>query len=370
MAEQLTDDAAEWLVRSFLPAAVTWPQELPAALDTRTLRDCYRGCLLWGAVGDALGFPVEGWRPEEIRARFGPAGVVGYGRAPAGGPAGLLSDDTQLTMEVARSLLATGGALDAEDFARRLVAWLPIGRSRGQATTIAVEALSGGEPWWQAGRHMRSAGNGAAMRAAPVGLAWALAPDAVGLVRDAILSALPTHTHPVGVAGAVVIAAGVAWCVRERLRGATQLDPGAFLAFVTGAITGMEPEPTAERRPGGKAVRLAERIAEIATLLTWPSPEAVFAYTWSGAFALESVPAALYCFLRAPDNPRQVVLTAVNGGFDCDTIASMAGNLAGAWCGAARLREQEPAWLEGLEERETLVALADALAEVAQRRRA
>src|SRR5438034_4792599 len=40
--------------------------------------------------------------------------------------------------------------------------------------------------------------------------------------RDAILSALPTHTHPVGVAGAIVIAAGVAWCLREVLSGRSE----------------------------------------------------------------------------------------------------------------------------------------------------
>jgi hypothetical protein len=70
MAEQPTGNAGEALVRSFPLAVVAWPQELPAVLDTSTLRDCYRGCLLWGAVGDALGFPVEGWRPAAPCARF------------------------------------------------------------------------------------------------------------------------------------------------------------------------------------------------------------------------------------------------------------------------------------------------------------
>ena len=55
----------------------------------------FRGCLLGGAVADALGAPVEFLRLREIRARFGPAGVVDY--APGYGRAGAITDDTQMT---------------------------------------------------------------------------------------------------------------------------------------------------------------------------------------------------------------------------------------------------------------------------------
>ncbi len=47
------------------------------------------------------------------------------------------------------------------------------------------------------------------------------------------------------------------------------------------------------------------------SLLGLPDPREAFQYTWNGAFALESVPAALYCFLRLADDPRQATLTAV-----------------------------------------------------------
>lgn len=88
------------------------------------------------------------------------------------------------------------------------------------------------------------------------------------------------------------------------------------------------------------------------------------------AFALESVPAALYCFLHAPDDPRQAILTAVNAGYDSDTVASMAGNLAAAWCRAARLQQAAPGWRDELEARDELIALADGLVTLALRQRA
>jgi ADP-ribosylglycohydrolase len=342
-----------------------WPSAA-GIVDRDLARDLFRGCLLWGAVGDALGRPAEGRTPEDLRARYGPGGLREYvpWHGWTGGPRGTFTDDTQLSMAVAESLVATGGVLDPPDLVRRFLA-IPHIRGMGRATRAALAALRAGDPWWVAGVAVHSAGNGAAMRAAPVGLAHALDGTPAALVRDAVRSAVPTHAHPVGVAGAAALAAGVAWCVRARLAGAERLDGPGFVAFVAGAIDGLEPGPTPERKPGGRAIRLVDRLRELPDLLTWPDPAAVFAHTHNGAFALESVPAALYCFLRSPNDPRSVILAAVNAGYDADSVASMAGNLAGAWRGAAALEASAPSWWADLEAREDLAALADRLADLA-----
>lgn len=69
-----------------------------------TTRDRVRGCLLAGAVGDALGAPVEFWSLEEIRARLGPQGVTGY--LPAyGRDRGAITDDTQMTLFTAEGII-------------------------------------------------------------------------------------------------------------------------------------------------------------------------------------------------------------------------------------------------------------------------
>ena len=167
------------------------------------------------------------------------------------GPIGTWTDDTQLTIEVAETVLESGGYVDPERLSERLRAWLPHGRGKGIATTSAVLAMDAGVPWWEAGPSVDSAGNGAAMRAAPVGLAWSMAPDAGPLAREAVLSALPTHAHPVGVAGAVAIAAGVALCIRN---GGVAIEPHRFLAFVADAVAGIETgaDATAQRSGGGR----------------------------------------------------------------------------------------------------------------------
>lgn len=70
-----------------------------------------------------------------------------------------------------------------------------------------------------------------------------------------------------------------------------------------------------------------------------------------------------------PDDPRQVILTAVNAGRDADSVASMAGNLAGARNGAERLRRECPEWWTDLEYRDELIHLADGLAGLEAARR-
>jgi ADP-ribosylglycohydrolase len=344
---------------------LSWPFEAQSQ-DPDLLRDLYSGALLWGAVGDALGRAVEGRSPTAIREEFGDEGLVDY--VPwsgwTSGPRGTITDDTQLTIEVARNLLASEGLIDPLTLAAQFVEWLPHGRGVGRATRAAVVHLRDGAPWWQAGPMVDSAGNGAAMRAAPVGLVHAFGPSPARLARDAVLASVITHSHAVGVAGAIALAAAVAWCIRTRVQmpgSNTKADRNGLLSFVANVLTGVEPEPTQERRPGAGAVRLVDRISELNQLVLL-EPSAAFERMYNGAFALESVPAALYCFLRHSDEPERVILTAVNAGYDADSVGSMAGNLVGAWCGADLLQGTKPEWWRELELRDELVDIGRRLA--------
>lgn len=359
-------DSGDGLLVRYRLDHIEWPIALPDAIDQARLRDLGEGCLLWGAVGDALGRPNEGRSISTVNDPSHPRYVRDFipWRGWTSGPTGTITDDTELTMIVAQSLVAAEGGFDAQDFCRRLVAWLPKGRGVGRATRAAITRIAAGEPWWEAGPAVDASGNGAAMRVAPVGLAHALDETPDELRRLAVAYSLPTHAGQVGVAAAVAMAASVAYAVRVALRD-ERLEPAAFLRFVVSAIATIETEPTLERRPGPsgspKRTFLRDRIAELEGLLN-RDPEEVLDYTWTGAFALESVPAALFCFLRAADDPEAVLLTAANTSHDTDTIAAMAGNLVGAYVGRARLEREHPAWWAELEFRDELGRLAASLA--------
>lgn len=325
------DPDAEAIFRRFRRRASAWPEEVAGSLEhsdsANALRDRFRGTLLWGAVGDAVGRATEGRSWEAIHARYGPEGIQDYcpWRGWTGGPKGTITDDTQLTMVIAESLIAARGDFDPDDFSRRLVEWLHMGRGKGKATTIAVQALADGVAWHRSGARENSAGNGAAMRAAPIGLVAARDPSPERIAPLAILYSWPTHTHP--------------WRSRRPPRSRPRWPtssgrPPSDARSTRSVCSGSSSTPSL---PSTSSQPCPNRA--LPTQSSWPTacwrspdwlatePKVAFEYFYTGAFVLQSLPSAFYCFLRSPGDPRQVILTGANCGHDTDTVASMVGNL-------------------------------------------
>jgi hypothetical protein len=182
------------------------------------------GSLVGQALGDALGFPVEGCSPAECASyvdsvlRRRPA--VLPGRPPF--PFGQYTDDTQLARELALSCVS--GAFDGAAFGQRVATIFAEDRivGRGRTTEAAALRLARGVPWQSAGTPAPAAGNGSAMRAAPIGWLHAIGP---ALVRDAVAQSRVTHADPRRCAGAVAIAGAVSLALRED-----HVDAGAWVA--------------------------------------------------------------------------------------------------------------------------------------------
>ena len=307
--------------------------------------DKCRGALVGTGIGDALGRPVEGWSPAEIRAEYGTLRSYSTSRT---GRMATLTDDTQLTISIAQSIVEHGG-LEPGDVAERFSAWLPIGRGKGWTTTEAILAYQAGAPWWEAGGE--SAGNGAAMRTAPIGLLHPLDVDA--LRRDAAIACVITHADPMAVSSAVAQSWTIAYLLHTE---PGRFDVGDYLRDLARVLEdGRDPGHPERSNYSDVLVRLLDRILEVGELLNQP-PEEVFAFTLNGAFVLESLPAAMWCFLRSPEDPEQVIVTAVNGGYDADTVGAMAGALVGAYVGEKAFPED---WLTDLEYIDGLEGLAE-----------
>lgn len=302
-----------------------------------SLTDRFRGALLGTAVGDALGAPVEGHRhvPRE------------YLDSILEDPPNLTyTDDTAMTLGVARSLLDCDG-FDGAHMAETLAEihakepWRGYGAgppqvfarlARGASWDEAATTLFGGEG---------SYGNGAAMRAAPVGL-YAF-PSQHRAAEIAHLTALITHAHREGIDGAVVQAVAV-----TALLGTT---PANSPTEITSVLMSHVKTPVFRDklifidRHSGK-----RRLEEMADVLG------------TGIAAHASVPTALVCFLTHTDSFVEAVRSAISLGGDTDTIGAMTGALAGAYNGYSAIPER---WrtVEGAEE---LLALGDAFARLHQ----
>lgn len=280
----------------------------PPSLDT------VRGALLGLALGDTLGAPHEGgWLARGLWAVLG--------RTPDGLPR--FTDDTQMSLDLAESLLACGG-LQPDDLARRFAASYRWRRGYGPGAARLLRRIRAGMSWQQASRSVYpqgSWGNGAAMRAAVLAL-WPY-PSLNEVRHAAEQQAEVTHAHPQGMAGAVLVA------VATRVL----MAPSASAAQALAAVQAQVPEPAF-------APALQQAVQWLAAGET-PSPRTVARRLGHGITARTSCVTALYITLRHLHQPFDALMRfAVACGGDVDTIAAMAGAMWGAHRGATALPAQ------------------------------
>jgi ADP-ribosylglycohydrolase len=200
-------------------------------------KDQFSGCLIGQCLGDALGAPVEGQQPQitagYINAFLRTSLVGSFGRP--GYQFGQYTDDSQLARELMQSYAACG-QFDPEDYARRIAAIFTTGRivGPGAATANAAFRLAKGVSWQEAGTAPPSAGNGSAMRAAPLGLFFHA--DIERLIVTAQEQGWITHQDPRCSAGAVAIAGATALAL-----GPGPIDSAVFLTQLAGWAGIIEP---------------------------------------------------------------------------------------------------------------------------------
>jgi len=302
---------------SVLESPLSWPFE-PRPLTISRVR----GTLFGVAIGDALGAANEG------KPRWKLAKEPIHAPAPHNGcPAGTVTDDTALTLALARSILATG-TIDPDDLVPRFISASKTMVGGGWATEQAISRLERGAAWWLAGTP--SAGNGAAMRAAPVGLFF---DDPAEIRRGAFLQAIITHRDRSAAASAIVNALFVGWLARGGAANTEVLD------WLASAIAGLE-TPLASRHRNKKHHTLAELLGEVREFVG--EAEAAFEHFRTGAFVLETLPSALTVFLSYPEDPERALLIAAHAGDDTDTLASLVGGWLGAYLGDRKLRSRTP----------------------------
>jgi len=280
--------------------------------------------------------PTQMLSRAQIRECWGDL-LTGFEPAPpghpiaAGLPAGAVTDDTEQAVLLARLLVKGRGIIDPNELAHALVTWEHDMARRGSldllgpATKRAVAAVLAGVPLEEAGATGTT--NGAAMRIAPVGIAVALDPAAPEaylsiLVDHVVAASCVTHNTGIALAGAAAVAAAVS----AGVSGAGTAE-ATTLAIEAARIA-------AGRGHWVAGADVAARI-EWATGLVAGRDEAEAAeliYTLAGTSLAtqESVPAAFAVLAAVPADPWRACLLAASLGGDCDTIAAMAGAVAGA----------------------------------------
>ena len=339
--------------------------------EMKPMQSRFRGCLLGGAVGDALGAPVEFMSRAQIEAAFGPDGIQEF--APAYGGLGRITDDTQMSLFTADGLIrayvrgSTKGIVHAPSVVRYAYSrWLLTQRIEPH------EDWRPGQDWFgwldeqRELHHRRAPGNtcitalsrgklrdgiadnnskgcGGVMRVAPVGLNAALGDEFFagedGFELGGEVAAL-THGHPTG------------W-----------LAAGAFSALIARIVTGDSLDDAlarvktlvADRRDGAETLRA---LGQAETLASSDTPRAeALASLGEGWIAEEALAMSVYAALVAADF-RDGVTLAVNHDGDSDSTGAITGNVLGALWGVEAIPED---WLARVELTEVITELADDL---------
>jgi ADP-ribosylglycohydrolase/protein-tyrosine phosphatase len=340
------------------------------------MRERYQGCLLGGAIGDALGAPVEFLSRAEILRKFGPRGLREM--VPAYGRLGAITDDTQMTLFTAEGALRAyvRGTLrgichppsvihyaylrwlhtQAESLPKDneyiLTGWLIQRKELFSRRAPGTTCISSLHRLSEIGKPARndSKGCGGVMRVAPIGMmfhslstsnpnvkamhfqqAFDLACDAAAL----------THGHPTGYLAAGVMAA----LVFELLGGA------GLSSAIDRTINLLK-----ARQDHEETLLALERARDLSRSNT--SPYDAIRQLGEGWVADEALAIGVYCSLRAAELEKGIVM-AVNHDGDSDSTGLIAGHLLGAMRGLSAIPAR---WLAALELRNVIEEMADDLA--------
>lgn len=346
------------------------------AIKNRLNAEHFTGCLLGGAVGDALGAPVEFLSIQEILKRYGNHGIMNFDHTF--GKIGAITDDTQMTLFTAEGLLRAHCRGMHKGFAPAFGSVVHLAYVRWlftQKETIVHDTHDGWLFTVQELHHRRAPGNtclsalksgrmgtieqpindskgcGGVMRAAPVGLYGVVASKYfcdsgkeiaavfdLGCTIAAITHGDPSGNLPAGVLAAIIFAI---------LSGQTLLEAIKATTSILKKKKGHEETL--------KAITQAMDIAKNRTVQPGPDTIEKMGGGWVGE---EALAISLYCALSSEGDFSKGVRLAVNHGGDSDSTGAITGNILGAMQGKQAIPEQ---WLEKLELKDVIEEIANDL---------
>ena len=366
-------------------------KEMEKILEEKKKKEAFldriRGSLFGGAVGDALGYPIEFWNEQEIFSEYGPRGIQEYAVDEKSGKA-LISDDTQMSLFTANGILIAdtraamrgiGGIphnyvagsyqdwLLTQEQSYDQVRWLRRGfvegrtswlldvpelysrRAPGNTCISALRQMKNGEsPGSVDFPRNNSKGCGGIMRVAPLALRYDFGEKLDKLDREGAEIAAITHGHPLGYMSAAVLVHIINRIVypRQEMR---------LKEIVLEAL-----EAATEAFPGEPYLRTLDEIVRLAVSLSENGEKDIdnIHRMGEGWVAEETLAIAVYCALRYKDDFSAGITAAVNHKGDSDSTGAVAGNILGALCGYEAI---EGKWKRDLELSGVILDMADDL---------
>ncbi len=321
----------------------------------RRTKEYFRGSLLCGAIGDALGWPVEFMSYRDIVKRYGRGGIASPPYRE--GKKAEITDDTQMTLFTAEGILRGTGAPDPLLILHRAyLRWLytqgyhvsdeyndgwlirvkELHAPRAPGSTCLSALLSGDIGRMEQPINM-SKGCGGVMRVAPVGLYF---PKEHAFEVASKCAAL-THGHPSGYLSAGVLAHIIA-CIIEGAHIQEALDD---------ALRALSKYEGSEECLN--IILMARDLAE-----TGQDPKSAIDMIGEGWVGEETLAISIYCALKYNKDFRGAMVAAVNHDGDSDSTGAITGNILGAYLGVDAIPKE---WLRNIELVDVIIQVADDL---------
>ncbi len=311
------------------------------------LQDRILGCIYGGAVGDALGYPVEFISAERIFSRYGERGITEYSLIDG---TAQISDDTQMTLFTLEGLLSAEkdfSDVSTDDYVasvyRSYLDWLytqehsPSEASDSERSELlryrelysrrapgntCLSALASGYCGDLEHKLNNSKGCGGVMRTAPVAALFATKErdPAESDILAARIAAI-THSHPLGYIPAAFL---------NRLLLAVFSGKLLETAVSEARAAALAEFPSDDCEYFDGLIDLAVKLAEDTEICD--DLDAIIPLG-EGWVAEEAVAIAVYCALRHRDNFEDAVIASVNHSGDSDSTGAITGNIMGALLG-------------------------------------
>lgn len=301
------------------------PPSMDSASRLALARLSLDGLSLGDAYGTHFDFDARLDRPGAITAPPLPPGPWRW------------TDDTQMALSIFAELRASG-TIDPDRLAASFARHFEWSRGYGSGASRLLEALRAGGSWRELSpnqhRGQGSCGNGAAMRVAPLGAYFA--GRRALLLAEAERSAVVTHAHPDGVAGAIAVAAAAAIAARRDPDHA----PRAFL------------EEVAATTPAGAVRSGLERALRLEAGATVGEAVAALGHG-AGFLATDTVPFALWSAATNLSDLARALERTASGLGDVDTNCAIVGGVVALAVGREGIpvtwierREPLPGWID------------------------
>lgn len=312
---------------------------------TFDMRNTVYGCLIGGAIGDALGAPVEGWTHQRIAQEHGTLEEFkDYYMPYSNTEAGAITSDTAMRQYLCLAIVENGGRVIPTEFAEVLREHLNPNRVWINEE-IVLKKLSAGIDPWSVGRNTIP-DNKTTSAITPIGIINAGNPRQAYQDGFNIASMLQDDHHRHTTA---TVAAGVAEAVTPDAT--IESIIATMVDHSTGLVTRAIDLALGFEADAESIEALVDSLYDRFLDWRWPAVqwdrEKYYAGEVFSASTLEAVPVAIAILAACDGNVNQSIVEGVNYGRDSDAVATIAGSLAGALHGADEIREE---WKKTCEE--------------------